>query len=180
MFVCGKEQRELRLLDVATLTWSAVPSTDQVKSMFESPVTVEGIGRVWIATTLETADRLLHPLWIEHATGRVVGDEPSDLTKYPNLDAPELWAPLCPPLRRTPNRAWAPDEPSGLRWTPPDLKGTHALDTLHGRLMLRSCGTTKTRRVTRSFGWSGASFSGDVFVDEERRVDYVRRYAIDL
>ena len=43
----------------------------------------------------------------------------------------------------------------------PEVNGTHALDTRNGRLMLLTCGTTKTRWVTRSWGWSGASLSGN-------------------
>jgi hypothetical protein len=160
VFMCGDEQRELRMLDVAALTWSVVPSTDQVRSMFENAVTVDGVGSVWIATSVETVEnRLLHPMWIERATGRVVADDPGDVTKYPNLDAPELWAPLCPPLRRLPSRTWTPEEPSGPRWIAPDVKGARALDTLGGRMLLRFCGTPKTRLVTRELIYSARSFS---------------------
>jgi len=172
VFLCGQEQRELRLLDVATLTWSVVPSTDAVRTMLASPVTIEGIGRVWVEITLEGEDRILHTLWVEHATGRVVGDDPGDLSKYPNLDAPELWAPLCPPLRRAPSPTWTPEEPNGLRWVAPEVKGNHALDARVARPILLTCGTTKTRLVTRAWGWSPMFFSGNrVSWLEKRWVD---------
>jgi len=162
VFTCGNDRRELRLLDVATLTWSAVPSTDAVKAMFENAVSVERIGSVWIAAMVETVDdRILHPMWIEHATGRVVAEDPGDITQYPDLDAPELWAPLCPPLRRLPSQTWTPEEPSGLRWIPPDVKGTRALDTLGGRMLLRFCGTARTRLVTRKLIYSSTAFSAN-------------------
>jgi hypothetical protein len=161
-FDCGTEVRELRMLDVATLAWSAVPSTDQVKSMLENAVTVDGVGSVWIAATVETVDdRIRHPMWIEHATGRVVSDDPGDVTKYPSLDAPELWAPLCPPLRREPSRTWTPEEPSGLRWVAPEVSGTHALDTRHMYPVLRTCGSAKKRVISRSFGWDHWSLSAN-------------------
>jgi hypothetical protein len=170
-FVCGKE---LRLLDVARLTWSTVPSTDQVTSLFNADsVSIRGVGRVWIEADIyvgyHSGD---YPEWIERATGRVVGDDPGDLSKYPNLDAPELWTPLCPPLRRKRNPYWTPEEPTGLRWEPPHIAGRRALDTLHGGLILRSCGTAKTRWVTRSRDWDTAFFTGT-------RVTWIEQRGLD-
>ena len=88
-------------------------------------------------------------------------EDPGDITQYPDLDAPELWAPLCPPLRRLPSQTWTPEEPSGLRWIPPDVKGTRALDTLGGRMLLRFCGTARTRLVTRKLIYSSTAFSAN-------------------
>ncbi len=159
VFVCGKE---LRLLDLGRLTWSTVPATDAVKSLFNADsVSVYGIGRVWIEASVNTGyhggD---YPEWIERATGRVVGEHPGDLSKYPSLDAPELWAPLCPPLRRKRNPYWNPEEPYGLRWEPPDVVGQRAVDTEHGELVLRRCGSARTTVITRSHDWSLWYFAG--------------------
>jgi hypothetical protein len=116
---------------------------------------------VWIEVTLEGEDRALHTLWVEHATGRVVGDDPGDLSKYPDLDAPELWAPLCPPLRCTPSPIWTPEEPNGLRWIAPEVKGNHALAARFGRPILRTCGSAKKRVLSRSFGGDNWSLSAN-------------------
>ncbi len=156
-FVCGKE---LRLLDVGRLTWSTVPVGADLFNA--DSVSVTAVGRAWVEVTVDLGYHSpVYPAWIERATGRVVADDPGDLSQYPDLDAPELFAPLCAPLRRRRNPEWDEEEQYGPRWIAPDIHGRRALDLSHGALVLRRCGSSRTTVVTRSRDWDVAYFAGD-------------------
>jgi hypothetical protein len=157
--VCGKE---FRLLDLATGAWTTVPSTDASTGLFNADsVGVDGLGKAWIAVTVEVGYHApTGPAWIERATGKVVGDDPGDLREQADLDAPALWAPLCAPLKRRKNPDYDAFEQYGSPYTGPTVVGTRAIDVAKGALVLRRCGSSKTRVITRSRDWESGWLGG--------------------
>lgn len=138
----------IQLLDVITGTWTPVPLSAAASALLGRGVArVAGVGRHWVSVTVET-NRDFPPdraAWIDRRTGELVARDPGDRHEYPNLDAPELWAPLCAPLQRSRN----PDG-GAPRLVAPKLIGRRALDMSGRRPVLRRCGTTKSHIITRS------------------------------
>jgi hypothetical protein len=157
--ICGKA---FRLLDVATGVWTAVPATDVSTGLFNADwVGVDGVGAAWIAVTVEVGYHApTFPTWIERATGTVADDDPGDLHRYADLDAAELWSPLCAPLTRRKNPYYDESEQYGSPYTGPTVIGTRAIDVAKGALVMRHCGSPRTRVITRSRTWDGAWFGG--------------------
>jgi hypothetical protein len=156
---CG---RAFRLLDLATGVWTTVPATETSTGLFNADaVSVDGVGAAWIAVTVEIGYHApTFPTWIDRATGKVAGDDPGDLHRSADLDAAELWAPLCAPLTRRKNPDYDPNEQYDWPYTGPTVIATRAIDVAKGALVMRRCGSSRTRVITRSRTWEDAWFGG--------------------
>ncbi|MDA0170736.1 hypothetical protein OJ998_16665 [Solirubrobacter taibaiensis] len=138
----------IQLLDVTTGTWTAVPVAPETTALLTKGVgRVTGIGSHWLSITVETNRSFPpeHAAWVKRTTGELMAQDPGDRHEYPDLDAPDLWSPLCAPLTRTRN----PDG-GAPRLVAPKLIGRRALDMSGRYPVLRTCGTTKTHVITRS------------------------------
>jgi hypothetical protein len=153
-FVCGKG---FKTFDVASGVWSDVPATPEVVGMFNADaVSVEAIGRTWLQVALDLGYHSpTDPVWVERATGRVVGKDPGDLSKHADLDDAALFVPFCKPLRRRRNPDYdALTDPT--RYLGPTVFGDRAIDFRGDALILRRCGSARSTVLTRAKDWKAA------------------------
>ena len=110
-------------------------------------------------------------------TGDETDLDPGDLHKRVDLDAADLWVPLCSPLTRRKNPEWDTDSQYGSQYSGPNVVGTRALDVRRGDLVLRTCGSAAARVITRSPRWEGAFFAGTraSWLDQDRPAALFRR-----
>ena len=157
--ICGKE---FRTMDLATGAWTTVPATAGALSLFTADsVDVTGVGAGWIEVWVAIGYRSpTFQGWINRVTGDETSLDPGDLHKRVDLDAAELWVPLCSPLTRRKNPEWDSDSQYGSQYIGPNVVGTRALDVRRGDLVLRTCGFAAARVITRSPRWDGAFFAG--------------------
>jgi hypothetical protein len=167
VFTCG---RQLRLLDASAQTWSTVPDTPQIAGLFDADsMSVTGVGRLWIEVLVETGYHApTYPAWIERATGRLIVDDPGDLSKHADLDSPELFAPLCSPFKRRRDPDYDPLDQFGSPWIAPYVVGDLAIDVRASALVLLRCGSKRTTVITRSRHWDRPVFTGTrvVWIDQ--------------
>jgi hypothetical protein len=160
-FICG---HAFKTLDVATGAVTDVPAGSEIASLFEGTdgVGLGSVGRVWLEIWPDLGYHSAEdPAWVERSTGRVIYDDPGDLTKHADLDAPSLFVKLCDPLRRRRNPQFDEFEGGTTHYVEPTLSGNAALD-LRGEdtLILRRCGTRRTTVLTRTHTWLSAAIGG--------------------
>jgi hypothetical protein len=167
-YVAWNHGAQVRVLDEQSGTAALFNAADGVG--------VERVGRVWLELLPDFGYHSAEdPAWVERATGRVIYDDPGDLTKHADLDDPALFVKLCDPLRRRRNPQFDELEGGTSRYIGPTLSGDAALD-LRGEdtLILRRCGTRRTTVLTRTHTWLSASIGGGraAWIDRGRLLLY--------
>lgn len=157
-------------MDLTTGAWSTVPATQSALSLFSADsVSVSRVGAAWIEVWVELGYRspAFHG-WVNRATGEETNLDAGDLRKRVDLDAAELWVPLCSPLMRRKNPEWDSDSQYGPQSIAPEVVGTRALDVRRGDLVLRSCGSAGARVITRSPRCSQPSWAAQLAAHRRR------------
>lgn len=150
--ICGKE---FRTMDVATGAWTTLPATESAASLFfADSVGVTAVGAAWIEVWVEVGYHApAFNGWINRATGVETNLDRGDLSRHVDLDAAELWTPLCAPLRRFKDPDWDSEAQYGSPYIAPLVAGTRALEVRRGDLVMRRCGSSRVRVITRSPDW---------------------------
>lgn len=157
------ETKDFRLFDLVRRVWTVIPSTDEQRRLFSADsLSVTGVGASWIAVSGDVG-RHAPPLEVavNRATGQLRSDEPSDLRLGADLDAKELWVPLCAPLRRRRNPDYDAEDGYSQRYFQPHVVGSFALDFNRADwLLLRRCGSRRSSVLSRSRWWHGSQLGG--------------------
>lgn len=127
------------LLDLTTAVWHEPPGAarvlEQAREGGEQAAAFTEVGSHWLGGAI--SDHFVHPLWLEWHSG-VFRDEEGDAAHVPDLDAEDLYVPLCRPLWRPP----AGDQ-GEARWDPFPYRRPYAL--VEGEV--RRCGAARDVRL---------------------------------
>ena len=158
-FTCAMT-KEFRLFDLESRTWRTVPSTERNRGLYSADSVHAGsVGRHWIVVSYDTGYHgNVYWVGVNRATGEVNADEPSDLGVHMDADSPELWTPLCRPLRRYRDPDWDEYTSYGSPFVAPYVVGQDAIVFPRGKdhLVLRRCGRRARTTITRARHWQGA------------------------
>jgi hypothetical protein len=142
------------LLDLTTAVWHEPPGVARLLERVREGEQVAGfteVGRHWLGG--EVSDHFAHPIWVEWHTG-VYRDEEGDAAHVPDLDAEDLYVPLCRPLLRR-----SAGDQGEARFAPFRYRRPYALDGL----VMRRCGSSWSLRLDADpgmhFGWNTVTWT---------------------